>query len=737
MTDSELKGILEAYERNALGYQSSELSSQREQAMKYYLGELFGDEQEGRSQVVSTDVADTVEWILPSLLKVFTAGEDVIRCDPVQAEDEALAKQATEYCNWVFQKDNSGFMVFHAMFKDALLQKNGTCKVYWEEPEDEEPEEQELTGEAYIGLTIQEMQGKIEIVEHEQEGDVHRVKINRLDRTGKVCIEPIPPEEFLVSRQAKGIDWKESPFVAHRTQKTVSELLEMGYRKEVIDRLSDEDEDLTAERLARYDDVEDLDDPDIDRSMRQIWVTEAYLMVDYDGDGIGEKRKVTYAGNEILDNEPWKGPRPFASVTPVPMSHRFTGRSVADLVMDLQKIKSAILRQFLDNLYLNNNQRSVISDQVNLDDMLVSRPGGIIRLKTGALPSAGHVMPLATPFVAQAAFPALEYLDGVRENRTGVTRYNQGVDANSLNKTASGITQIMSAAQQRIELIARIFAETGVKDIFKLILFNLTTYQDKARTIRLRNQWVPMDPSEWKNGFDITINVGLGTGNRDQMLAHLMNLANIQKEIVGLQGGLNGPLVTADNVYNLLSKISENSGYKGGFFTNPQEAGPPPPPPPDPKMIEVQGKQEVAKAQLQMDQQKTQAQLALEKQKTEAQLQLEWQKTQAGLEMERQKMMLEHQAKGEMFGKELEARKSRDVMDVKAGMGISPDNEHMEEMKQGMLALADLIVQATQQQAQMLQGIYQAVTQEKNVEVVRGADGRVQGAKVHMNGTLQ
>ena len=412
----------------------------------------------------------------------------------------------------------------------------------------------------------------------------------------------------------------------------------MGYDRDLIDRLPGaEDDDPTGEQHERsaFDDEQGdrtlADGPN--RAMREVWITECYVKADWDGDGIAERRKVTVAGSgpEILDNEPWDGPVPFISVTPILMPHRFFGLSIADLVMDLQLIKSTILRQILDNLYLSNTGRHIISDQVNLDDMLTSRPGGIVRLKNGAMPGQGHILPLDTPLVASQAFPMLEYIDGVRENRTGVTRYNQGLDADTLNKTATGINQIMSAAQQRIELIARVFAETGVKDLFRKILELVNRNQNAPRIIRLRNRWVPMDPREWSTQMDVSINVGLGTGNKDQMLLHLQNLLSIQVQAIRMQGGIDGPLVTLENVYNTLAKLVENAGLKSAdpYFTAPgaRPAMPAPPQPapatsPDPAVVAVQQQAQVAAARLAFDRQRAAADLALDRAKLAADIAL-------------------------------------------------------------------------------------------------------------------
>ena len=636
MTESELKSILAAEIADSLAHLGGELSEQRRKALRYYLGEPLGDEQEGRSKVVSTDVADTIEWILPSLLKIFTAGDDVVRFEPTGPEDEEAAKQATEYVNWIFNRDNAGFLILYTLFKDALLQKNGIAKVWWEDSES-------AARETYTRKTLQELQllladPEVEPIAHREYPEtgvvigpqglpveapvtLHDIVVKRRRNNGAVRIMTVPPEEFLISRRARAID--EAPFVAHRLRKTVSELIETGYDRDLVDRLPGaEEDDPTGERRERFAREDDLDRGAADgpnRAMREVWITECYVRCDWDGDGIAERRKVTVAGSgqEILDNEPWDGPLPFVSLTPIVMPHRFFGLSVADLVMDLQLIKSTILRQILDNLYLSNNGRYVISEHVNMDDLMTARPGGIVRLKQGAAPGQGHILPLNTPLVATQAFPMLEYLDGVRENRTGVTRYMQGLDADSLNKTATGINQIMTAAQQRVELLARVFAETGVKDLFRKILELVNRRQSAPRIIRLRNRWVPMDPREWSTQMDVSIAVGLGTGNKDQMLVHLRNLLEIQVQAIRMQGGVDGPLVRLDNVYNTLAKLVENAGLKSAdaYFTDPQTAAPPmpAPPQPDPAMVALQQQAQLAAARLAFDRQRAAADIALKR----------------------------------------------------------------------------------------------------------------------------
>lgn len=665
MREQELKAVVAAEIADAMAFAGGRLAEERRKALDYYLGEPFGNEQEGRSQVVSTDVADTVEWILPSLLRIFTAGDEVVHFEPTGPEDEEVARQATEYVNWIFQRDNPGFLIFYTLFKDALLQKNGIVKIWWEEGETAERE-------TYLRKSMEELQlllddPDVEPVEHatyedteviagpdglptEARVSLHDVTVTRRRWRGRVRIEPVPPEEFLISRRARSID--DAAFVAHRVRRSVSELTAAGYDRALIERLAGDDApDLTLEAQSRRR-LEEEAGPgsagEVDRSRRELWITECYVAADWDGDGIAERRKVTVAGDgcEILDNEPVDGV-PFVSLTPIIMPHSFYGLSVADLVMDLQLIKSTILRQILDNLYLSNNGRHIISDQVNLDDMMTSRPGGIVRLKSGAMPSQGHVMPLETPLVAGAAFPVLEYLDGVREGRTGVTRYTQGLDADTLNKTATGISQIMAAAQQRIELIARVFAETGVRDLFRKVLRLVGRHQNAPRIIRLRNRWVPMDPRSWNSEMDLSVNVGLGTGNRDQMLGHLHTILNIQAQAVQQQGGVDGPLVALDNIYNTLAKIVENAGLKpaDAYFKRPGEQSPAPPAPPmvsmpDPRVVALQQQAKIDAARLALAERKATAEMALDRAKLEAEMALKRDELLAATALKREELLM-------------------------------------------------------------------------------------------------
>ena len=616
VTNEQLRAIINSEINNSIGFMGSNLTSQRKKSMEYYMGEKLGTEIDGRSQVVSTDVADTIETILPNLLRIFTASDQVVKCEPVKSEDVPLAEQATNYINYIFNKDNNGFSVLYTWFKDALLEKNGIVKVYWDDSSSVEQETYENLNDQEYQLLLDDE--NVEIVEEESFVDekmkaamdlllveataqgklvadeptpmLHNCVIKRTSKGGKVKIENVPPEEFLIQRTAKSIET--ANFVAHRVSKTRSDLIEMGFDREVVENLPTTNNIiLNNERLTRYSDIDQSPfDNAPDNSTAEIEIYECYVRCDMDGDGIAELRKVIVAGEsgyEILENMPCDN-IPFCSLTPIPMPHRFYGRSVAELVEDVQLVKSTVMRQLLDNMYLTNNNRVAIMDgMVNLDDLLTSRPGGVVRTKQ---PPSQVMLPMQSQTISQQAFPLLEYLDTIRETRTGITRYNQGLDADSLNKTATGVNAIMTQSQMRMELIARVFAETGIKDLFRRIFELTCKYQDKERIVELNNQFIPVKPTEWRNRFNISITVGLGSGSKEQQIMMLNNILERQLQAFQLQGNREYPMVSLKNIYNSLAKIIENAGLKNveNYFVNPDMGKGMVTPPPEPPLTPIE-----------------------------------------------------------------------------------------------------------------------------------------------------
>jgi len=655
MDDIEFQGIVRNEIEQALGHYDTEYSQDRIDAMDYYLGEPFGNEQPDRSQVVSTEVSDTIEHIMPSLMRIFTQSEEYVRFAPHGPEDVAVAEQASDYCNWVINNDNRGFEIMHNWFKDALILKNGVVKFYWDEKTDIETEEYaDLNDEE---LTVILADPEVEIVEQDERtiGEdmitpdgmmipapvLYDIKVKRTKTNGKVCIENVPPEEFLITSRAKSLE--DADFVAHRSSMSVSDLVQMGYSRDEIEKYAGvSDVETSEERTSRFEDLEGGAPYDsLDPTMRDVLVTECYIRSDYDGDGVAEFRRVLTVGNgyHVLENEECDQ-LPFAILSPILMPHRAIGRSVAELVMDVQLIKSTLMRQLLDNIYNTNNARVVaVEGQVNLDDLLTNRPGGIVRTRT-----AGAVQPLQVPEVSSSVFPALNYMDSVREQRTGISKQSMGLDADALQSTtATAVAAMQAASQGKIEMIARVFAETGVRALFRGILQLVTKYQNKEKIIRLRNNFVTMDPRQWDNMYDVQINVGLGTGQREQQLATLSQIAAKQEGIMATMGP-NNPIVTPIQYRNTLSKIAELSGFKDAseFFQDPRNAPPPPP------------QQQGPNPEMQMEMAKAENELALKREKMQLELQFEREKMAAELDLRRQELEFERQLRLEKLRSDIE-----------------------------------------------------------------------------------
>lgn len=601
MTNDEIKALVQAEIEQASSHAST-ASADRRQALDTYLGKPMGDERPGRSQVVTRESSDVVEWLMPSLLRLFTTSEQMVRVDPVEASDIEAAQAATDYINLIWSKDNEGFLNLHNWFKAALLYRLGVLKIYWC-PEDH-TETLQYQGLTQGQLMLLSQDTSLEITAAEQipgaQEPLFNVAFRRTVTKGKVKVETVPNEEFIYKPGLKSVL---EDGVGHRRRMPISDLLEMGFDPEVVNNLpaGDVDDDPYGERAHRFEDEGVIDDTTRDDAMREVVVTEWYTRLDRDGDGYAEKVMITLAGGEILDIQEVDD-NPFAVLSPILMPHKLEGLSIIDLTRDLQVIKSTLQRQILDSLYLANNPRTwAVDNQVNLDDLMTNRPGGIVRVK-----QPGMVGELNTQFVAGAAFPMLEYLDQTLEGRTGVSRMMQGLDADALNRggaaqTATGVAAMQSAAQSRVELAARVFAETGVKRAFSLILRTAIRYQDYARMVRLNNKFVEIDPRGWNSNLDLTIAVGLGTGNQQEQMGFLTSILQAQKEALGA-GGLG--LVKPKNIFNTLSKMIELAGLKtvSPYFTDPeaQEEQPQQPPQPDPQlqMIEMQQQVEMAKLQL-------------------------------------------------------------------------------------------------------------------------------------------
>lgn len=636
--EAELQSILTAEIDDAITYIDTDLSPSRAQATQYYRGDPFGNEEEGQSRVVATEVRDTVNSMLPSIMRVFFSSEKTVEFMPRGPEDVPMSEQATDYANYVMNQDNNGFMVMYGTFKDALVRKCGIVKTWW-------AKETTVRTEKYTGLD----QGTVMMIENEPNAvlsvvseyddpeapepqltidqstgqpvmtpvpKLFDVEVKRTIEQGKICIEGVPPEEFLIDRNARSIET--AAFVGHRKMATVAELIEMGYDEEmVMENVTSTDFEYNDEYLNRRPTTTTLGSLNESNNpyMQRVLYVESYMRIDYDGDGIPELRKFCTIGEgyKIVNNEPCDlvGFADFPC-DPEPHTSPVEANSIFDYTKDLQEIKSDILRNTLDSLAQAIHPRTaVVEGQVNIDDVLNNETGAIIRMR-----APGMVQALSQPFVGQQAFPMLEYLDSIKEERTGMSKAAMGLNADALQSTTkAAVNATVSASQSRIELTTRILAE-GMKKLFKLILQLSVKHQDKPRMIRLRNQWVQVDPRSWDATMDVSINVGLGTGDLEQKMAMLTMISAKQEQALQQLGPVN-PLVTPAQYSNTLRKIVELAGFKdsSAFFNAipadyvPPQATQPPKPSPEEMLAQVQAQA------IKADIQKKSAELQLEQQK--------------------------------------------------------------------------------------------------------------------------
>ena len=583
MDDTELQGIIAGELEDAVSYIDADVSPIRAKGTEYYRGDPFGNEEDGRSQVVAMEVRDTVSAMLPSLMRVFFSTENVVEYVPRGPEDVASTQQATDYANYIFTNDNNGFMITYALFKDSLVRKCGIAKYWWDEVEEVKIDDYSGLDDQTVQLLMQEgaevkivvsypdpsmpmdmMQPQVDpatgLPMPMQQPMLHDVQIKRTTKDGRIRIMAVPPEELVLDRRARSFE--DAGIIAHRQMATVDDLLAMGYElDEIEENISSTDLDSNDEYLARQPLSTTMGSGDsLNPGQRRVLYIEAYMRVDYDGDGIAELRKICCMGSgyTMVRNLP-ASYIPFVDFPcdPEPHTSPLEAMSVFDLTHDIQEIKSEVLRNTLDSLAQSIHPRTaVVEGQVNIDDVLNNETGAIIRMR-----APGMVQPFSSPFVGQPAFAMMDYMDQMREDRTGMSKAAMGLDADALqSSTKAAVAATIGASQGRLELQARILAE-GMKKLFKGILYLMTTHQDKPRMVRLRNEWVQIDPRVWNANMDVTVNIGLGNGDSNERIQALTMIAGKQEQIMQ-QFGLDNPVVTPAMYIRTIQKIVEMSGVK-------------------------------------------------------------------------------------------------------------------------------------------------------------------------------
>lgn len=646
MTDRELLAAVGAEFESAMGSSGGEISIERAKAWRYYHRKKLGNEVEGQSSVVTSDVSDVVDGLMPSLLRLFTTADNLITFDPQGPEDMAAAEQESDYVNYVFFKENDAFTTMYNWFFDALVQKNGIVKAFWDEQE-------RVSQESYQGLSREELMDlaaddELEIVERserEQEtvdeetgqvivDTVHDVVFRRITKRGCVKVDNVPPEEYRISSDANKLDPSNARMVGQERDIKRTDLIEMGFDKKTVDMLPAIGEfPETEEGIARRDKTDETRGASHDHSQDEICVREAYMKIDYDGDGRAELRQVFTAGNFVLSNEVVDR-QPFHVICPQPLPHKHFGIASSEKVMDVQDVNTTLLRQTLDNLYHSNNPGHAVWEQgmgeTTMDDLLTTRIGRVARFQR---PVGESYQPMTVPFTAGNSFQMIEYFDKVKRDRTGISSDGEGLNPEALkNIQTTVMAQASDISRMKIEAVARIFAETGIKTMFLHIHELVLKHQDKAQIVRLRNRWVNVDPSQWRTRYDVTVNIGLGIGTREQNLLHLNAIWEKQSQIVE-NGGMN-LMISPRNIYNTAAEIVKNANLKQPemFFTDPGDAQAPPPS--DEQMQLQQQQQKLMERQQQLDAQKQ----ALDQQKQ----QIDREKAQVSNDTDRLKIMLQH-----------------------------------------------------------------------------------------------
>lgn len=592
LTDEQLLNLVENEFDAAMGSPGTEISDERAKAWQYYLSKPLGTEVEGQSQIVTSDVADVVDGLMPSLLRIFTISDNLITFDPVGDEDVAQAQQESDYVNYVFFKKNPAFMILYTWFFDALLQKNGIVKAWWDESE-------VVTRESYKGLTDGELaelmdDEELEPIEREERREdvtaiteevtgmqaqepimttVHDVVFERRTKQGRVRVMPVPPEEYRIAG-SRSLDPSDARFVGHEREATRSELIEMGFDPKIVKDLPatglvvDTEED--RERHDRAE--EQISQVSADKSQELITLREAYYRVDFDGDGRSELRQVFTAGGKLLEHDEVDR-QPFHVISPIPLPHKHFGRATGDKVTEVQRITTALIRQVHDNLYHSNNPGTAIWEQAigenTIDDLLSTRVGSFKRFSR---PLDQAYAPIRVEFTAGQAFPMIEYWDKVKRDRTGIRSDGEGLDPESLKNIQSHVlSQASDLAGMKTEAIVRIFAETGIKTLFLHIHELVLKHQKKPDVIELRGEFVPVDPREWRTRMNMTAQIGLGIGTREANLMHLNDLW--QKQIEAVNAGVTG-MVNQRNLFQTGTEIVRNANLKNPerFFSDPGDA---------------------------------------------------------------------------------------------------------------------------------------------------------------------
>lgn len=633
---AQLAQIIERELDRSIGGDDSTYTAERLRNLQFYRGvaegELSPPDTPDRSSIVATDVADTIEWMLPALVRVFAQSPESMECRPKSSRFVPQAKLASEYLRRCYWRKNNGFLITYEWFKAALVQKIGWVKVFYEVKEvDKESTYAGLTAQQVDellqepGVKVLEKTARVEVIYPEAQMDqqtgqpvpvepieveVYDLRVGVKREDGRCVVEGVPPEEMRVHKLARY--GREPQFIAHVGRRTRAELEADGYK---LDGVSPDDDQWSEDEIERRQEQSTLLTDDDEGEHQNFKVVDAYIKLDQDGDGVAEWRRILKIGSRIFEDQKVED-HPFVAFCPNPDPYVLVGQCPADFAVEPQRLNTSLLRALMDNVYLTVNQRTgVIDGQVNLDDLTQNRPGGVVRMK-----SADSMFPLQQPQLDAGAWRMVEWGEQWRERRTGFTRYSQGMSPDALNPTATGVGIITEKADQRVELIARVAAQ-AMEEVFRKILRCVTAYQKVAEVVEIAGQWVELNPRDWADGYEIEINVALGTASKDRKAQALQAVFGMQQSIAQMGAAPPQALIATGRAFAEAAGLGEAEQ----FFPDP----PPPGPPQKPPQVQIK------EMELQADAQKFQAQQQYEAGKLQMQAQLDQARKAAELEVQR------------------------------------------------------------------------------------------------------
>ena len=578
MSDNELIALVGAAENESVVF-NGEFMAENEKFLNYYLANPFGDERSDQSSVISTDVFDVVESDMPSLARVFLGQSDVMHFEATTERDIDIkeAEEKTAYINWIIRNQSDSYKVQFDWIKDAEIQKMGVVRFDYEELEEVDEQEYEGLSTEELAVLVLDLGQEderedtdITIIEQNEEDGVHSIKFRIKSTKTHFPIKNIPTENFLISRGARSID--DAELVGDRCLVTRSKLIEMGFDEEQVRDIpttgNTERERSTLNQIRFQDQGGDDEDTDLNHwASQEVELSNLYVKVDYDGDGIAERRHILKAGNILLENEPFKI-APYAMMSAIPMPHKAIGKGRAETVIQTQRVQSVLTRQILDNIYRVNNGRVVVNDDVtNIDDLLTVRPNGIVRT-TGEPHSA--VAQLETPYIGQQALQVVQYIDSKRAQTTGTYLANQSLDSDSLyNETATRFQGMQAQGDAKVELVARNMAETGYRSLYEGLAWLVSHYQNTRTEITVLGKELTVDPTKWRMNHNLKSNVGLGAGDDDTVINNVASLLTIDQQLKA-----SGSLITDEvKTYNKLKKIVNSMGFPrvSDFYNDPSQ----------------------------------------------------------------------------------------------------------------------------------------------------------------------